>query len=135
MSSSVNNHYFFSIESFVVGNLKPRALLQHSSTAVVVIKLGPRVVAARFVVTLVADRRKSFTGTTMVNFWLFAHLVIQLLFILQFILNFFLFKFVHEFVSKLLIMQSKPNEYSDFETLVLAILFYFHLYLRCLICK
>ena len=117
-------------ESSIVGNLKlrlrPDRFLQQSMSnsshllLTVVTMVGNRVVAAEIIVALVADERESFTGTTMVNFWLFANLVFQLLFIFQFAAN-----FVHEFALRLLIVQSRPKEYSNFTTFVPAILFYF----------
>ena len=84
--------------------------------------LGTRVVDVGIVVTLVADRRESFTGETMVKFWLFTHMVLQILFILKFGSKFY---YVHEYFPKLLIVKSRPSKYSDFATLVHAILLHF----------
>ena len=75
----------------------------------------------RFLLAVVADRRESFAGATMVKFWLFAHLVLQLLFILKFVSKFY---YVHEYFPKLLIVQSRPSKYSDFAKLVHAVLFH-----------
>ena len=77
----------------------------------VVVMLRTRVVDARIVVALVVDRIESFTGATMVKFWLFAHLVLQLLFILQFVSKFY---YVQEYFPKNLIVQSRRSKCSDF---------------------
>lgn len=96
---------------------------------VVVVMLGTRVVAARIVVALVADRRKSFTGATMVNFWLFARLIFQSCLFSNLSQTSCLFKFIYEFVSRPLIVQPRPRKYYDFAILVLAVLFCFVLFL------
>ena len=132
ISSPMNNRRFFSNRNSIVGDLKPKL---HSNITLplstsrsnllllaVVVMLGTRVVDIGIVDTLVADRRESFTGATMVKFWLFAHLVLQLLFILKFVSKFY---YIHEYFQKLLIVQYRPSKYSDYATLVQAVLFHF----------
>ena len=131
VSSPTKNYCFFSNENSIVGDLNPKL---HSDIALpqsvlrlnrllfaVVVMLMTRVIDAGIVVVLVADRRDSFTGATIMKFRLFSHLILQLLFILQFFSKFY---YIHEYFPKLLIMQSRPSECSDFTILVRAVLFY-----------
>ncbi|WZZ78507.1 hypothetical protein YC2023_099079 [Brassica napus] len=78
VSSPTKNYCFFSNENSIVGDLNPKL---HSDIALpqsvlrlnrllfaVVVMLMTRVIDAGIVVVLVADRRDSFTGATIMNF-------------------------------------------------------------------